>query len=422
MKLLIKTNRYFVGVSLLVFCVGGVLFYLLFQIIIDRDINNKLQNRRNYVAKQLNISDSLLFYQKYSANTLSIRPTNGLLTREEISDTVLYDEVEKKSIGYRQLTFGDNINGQNYKIHLRRALVETHELIKGVVLLEGILFLALVAILALLNSLVSKQLWSPFYVTLEKISTYKADSGISLQFSRTSVTEFNELSEAIEKMSRKISSEFNSQKEFTENASHEIQTPLAIIKSKMELLLQSPGLSEDQMQLISSASAATNRLSKLNEALIILSRIENRQFHVVENICVNDLVERHLANFEDLVNMKKISVRKLYHDILSIKMNPFLADILFENLIVNAIKHNCSPGFLGITIDLNKIQISNTGEDLMQEPEKLFNRFVKGNHKSHSLGLGLPIVKAICDTYLLPIVYKIENRIHEIDVRFPGGQ
>jgi signal transduction histidine kinase len=423
MKLLNKTNLYFVGASLLVFCVGGVFFYFLFHGIIDRDLNDKLQIRKNYVLKQLSKSDSLLLFQQFSGNTVSIEKRRVINEGQEVfSDTVLYDAIDQSTIHYRQLTFMASANGQGYKIQLRRALVETSDLVKGVIALEAILFLAFVAILGTLNSQLSKKLWQPFYEMLGMIGAYKIDRGENLVFKRTSITEFNELSSAIEKMSEKISQEFSSQKEFTENASHEIQTPLAIIKNKMEVLLQTPGLSEEQMNLINTASGACNRLSKLNEALIILSKIENRQFHSVENICVNDLIEGQLASLGELIQIRKITVRRLYLDRLSIKMNRYLADILFENLITNSIKHNLSPGFMSITINSEKIQISNSGEMPRVSRDKLFDRFTKGNQKSKSLGLGLPIIKAICDTYLLPVHYTFETGIHDMSVAFPNGR
>jgi len=419
MKLLNKTNIYFSGVSLLVFCIGGIFFYFLFQGIIERDLNNKLRLRKNYIIKQLSKSDSLVLYQRFSGNTVSVIQRNEVDTTEEISsDTILFDAVDQSTIHYRQLTFMTVANGKGYQIQVRRALVETSDLIKGVIALEAVLFLFFLAILGVLNSLSSRRIWKPFYEMLEMIGAYKIDRGETLVFQKTSITEFNELSSAIEKMSTKLSQEFNTQREFTENASHEIQTPIAIVKNKLELLLQTPGLHEDQMNLISAALAAADRLSKLNEALIILSRIENRQFHVVESFCVNDLIEGRLSSLSELIQIRKIAISRIYYAKLVTKMNPYLAEILFENLITNCIGHNLSPGFISITIDSNKVQFTNPGEDPKLEPGKLFGRFAKGNQKSKSPGLGLPIVKAICETYLIPISYTFENRIHTISITF----
>ena len=418
MKLLNKTNLYFLGASLLIVCLGGIFFFLLFQVIIDNDLTDKLHERKDYVVKQLTRSDSLLLFQQYSANTVSILAASGFSNDVEvISDTTIYDNVELKSIGYRQLAFHAQINGNNYNIHIRRALVEQKDLIKGVVLLEVFLFLAFVTILNVINNQLSRRIWKPFYNILDTISNYKIDRAESLNLHRNSITEFNELAAAIEKMSAKINQEFSIQKEFTENASHEIQTPLAIIKNKMEILLQYPDLTEEHLSLIKAMYSAASRLSKLNEALIILSRIENRQFHVVSDICVNDLIDNRLEGLEELIGMKKITVERNYANKINTKMNPFLADILFENLIINAIKHNYSSGAIMITTESNHLCIINTGEAPKSEPEKLFQRFAKDNQKSHSLGLGLSIVKAICETYLLPILYTYEEKRHKISLK-----
>lgn len=294
-------------------------------------------------------------------------------------------------------------------------------LLKDVFLLEALLFIAFIAALTLVNNKVSKRMWRPFYYTLDKINNYKVDLAQSMALPQSSIKEFNELSAAIEKMSIKINNEFNVQKEFTENASHEIQTPLAIIKNKLEILLQAKGISKDQMDLIISASVAANRLSKLNEALIILSKIENRQFHEVLDISVNDIINGILSSFEELIKIKSISIERDYHQLLQIKMHPYLAEMLFENLIVNSIKHNTSPGTISISTYNDRIEITNTGQSSGENASRFFQRFIKSNPKSQSLGLGLSIVKAICDTYSFAIKYEMTGGLHKVTVKFSAG-
>ncbi len=420
MKLQSKTNQYFLVVSMIVFSLGGVLFYLLFQVILDRDLESKLHERKNYVIKQISRSDSLVLYHRFSANTLAIRRAVTSKPGDILSDTVIFDEIEHRPINYRQLQFTASNQGQVYTVQIRRALVEQADLIKGVVLLETGLFLAFVAALTALNNLLSKRMWKPFYEILDTVNNYKLDGAESISFRRDSVSEFNELANSIERMSSKISHEFTIQKQFIENASHETQTPLAIIKNEMEVLLQGPGLSEKQMHSIGTASLAANRLSKVNEALLILSRIENRQFHVVEDICINKLIDRHLDNFDELILMKGIAVKKYYSSVIDTKMNPFLADMLLENLITNAIKHNNATGTIFISVKGDELLVANSGDAPLQATEKLFDRFAKSNPKSSSLGLGLAIVKAICDTYMLPVRYVYEERLHKIYVTFHG--
>ncbi|MBS1487978.1 MAG: HAMP domain-containing histidine kinase [Bacteroidetes bacterium] len=419
MKLLNKTTIYFISVSLVIFCLGAILFYTFFEIIIDRDINHKLHERKTYHLKQFEKTDSLLLYQRYSANMIYIQRTGRPETDQEIlSDTTIYDDVLEEPIAYRQLSFVKIVHGKNYFIQVRRAAVEHRALLEGVILLEGLLFLAFVAVLSIVNNKLSKRLWQPFYFILDKIGKYKVDLAQNLVLPKSNIEEFNELSKTIEVMTDKIKREFNIQKEFTENASHEIQTPLAIVKNKLEILLQSPELSKDQMDLINSASVAANRLSKLNEALIILSKIDNRQFHEETTLCINDEIDQLYANLEELVKMKELQVEKNYGQRLTIKMNSHLLRILLENLVTNSIKHNYVGGKINIAIADQTLAVSNTGEALNLPPEKLFHRFVKSNLKSPSLGLGLSILKAICDTYSFQIAYREAGGYHTVSVLF----
>jgi len=418
MKLLKRTNRYFIGVSSLIFCLGGILFYFLFQIIIDDDINNKLHERKDYTIKQLERSDSLVLFQHYSANMLGIRRVPEIVFENEtLKDTSIFDNVENHTIVYRQLTFQKKIKGSSYVIQVRRAIVAHEELAEGVVFLEVLLFAAFVLSLTLINNEISKKIWKPFYYALDKITHYKVDLAQSMHLPQTSIDEFNELSVAIEKMSLKIHDEFNIQKEFSENASHEIQTPLAIVRNKLEILLQSE-LNKDQIELINSATVAITRLSKLNEALLILSKIENRQFHYVTEINVGELVDRIINGLEELIKLKSISVTREFGEPLLVTMNPFLCEILLENLIVNSVKHNVNAGKIFIVILGKNLRITNTGESPEVSTDKLFRRFVKSNIKSQSLGLGLSIVKAVCETYLFDIHYSADDGLHTVTLLF----
>lgn len=419
MKLNDKTNRYFLGVSLVVFTLGGILFYLLFQDIIDRDFNKRLHERKEYYIEVFSQSDSLLHYQQFSANSICIIPVPGFSENTEtISDTVIFDRIENKFNRYRQVSFNMKVRDQSYRIQVRRALVERKDIIQGVVILEALLFIAFVVTLSLLNSQLSKTLWKPFYNIVDTINNYKADRPDKLNFEKGSITEFNELASVIAGMTERIHGEFYILKEFTENASHEIQTPLAIVKNKLEILLQSPGLTEDQMELINAASLAATRLSKLNEALLILSRIENRQFHTVEDIPLNERIDRQVKMLEELIGIKGIGIETKYQNDLHFKMNPYLADILLENLIVNSIKHNKPSGLISLAVKGSVFTISNSGERPLRDPAELFNRFIKSNARSQSLGLGLSIVKAICDTYQYPVSYFYSDGTHHISIDF----
>jgi len=427
MKLLNKTNFYFFGVALVIYCIGGVFFYLLFEDILDRNYYSELETRKEYIVKQLSKSDSISQFQKYSGNMVSIHPMAKAGARGDVfSDTVIYDEVEETHRPFRQLTFNTVVEGKSYRIQLRRPIIEDGNLIEGDIILVLLLFAAFVGALSLLNRNLSIILWSPFYTILEKINNYKiekAESVTSLKFPETNIDEFELLSGGIEKLIHRIHKEFNIQKEFIENASHEIQTPLAIIANKLELLLGSPGLTQEQMDLVNSSMRAVNRLSKLNESLLIISKIENSQFNFGEELSLNVIVDRILENLDEVTKIKSLVVSRQYQEMAVVKMNPLLAEILLENLITNSVKHNMDGGVIRIITEKTFLRIENTGPKPVGDPAKVFNRFVKLNTKSNSIGLGLSIVKSICDTYgySAEYYYDATQHLHKIEINFNGA-
>lgn len=427
MKLLSKTNFYFFGVALVIYCIGGVFFYLLFEDILDRNYYSELETRKEYIVKQLAKSDSITQFQKYSGHMVSIIPmTKAGIRGDVFSDTIIYDQVEETHKPFRQLTFNTVVNGKNYHIQLRRPIIEDENLIEGDIILVLLLFAAFVGALSLLNRNLSIILWTPFYTILEKINTYKiekAESITSLKFPKTKIDEFELLSGGIEKLIHRIHKEFNIQKEFIENASHEIQTPLAIIGNKLELLLGSPGLTQEQMDLVNSSMRAVNRLSKLNESLLIISKIENSQFNFGEELSLNAIVDRILENLDEVTRIKSLVVSRQYRDTALVKMNPLLAEILLENLITNSVKHNIDGGVIRIITEKTFLCIENTGPKPVGDPTKVFDRFVKLNTKSNSIGLGLSIVKSICDTYGYSADYYFDaaQQLHKIEIDFDGA-
>lgn len=424
MKLLNKTNIYFFGVALVIYCIGGIFFYVLFQSILDKDYSDNLELRKEYILKQLAKNDSVVLFQKYSGNQVSIKPTSKAGAPGEVfSDTVLYDPVEETSSPFRQLTFNATVNAKNYQIQLRRPIVEDTSLIEGDIILVLLLFAAFVFALTLLNRKLSIILWSPFYTILERINNYKiekAESVSSLKFPKTKIDEFDLLSTDIEKLIRRIHNEFKIQKEFTENASHEIQTPLAIIGNKMELLLGSPGLTQEQLDLVNSSMRSVNRLSKLNESLLIISKIENSQFNTGETLSINSIIDRILENLDEVTKIKSLIISLQFINPINVKINPLLAEILLENLITNSVKHNVDGGSIRIKTENSMLTIENTGPEPFGDTSKIFNRFVKFSTKSNSVGLGLSIVKSICDTYNYSIRYSFgtHDRLHKIEIDF----
>jgi signal transduction histidine kinase len=296
--------------------------------------------------------------------------------------------------------------------------------------LSGSLYLVLFSV----NFFVSKSVWIPFRDTISKLKNYKLAGGSGLVLKKTRITEFAQLNEVLKIMSDRIQQDFISLKEFTENASHEIQTPLAVIISRLELLIQSENLNELEMKLIQDTYNAAGRLSKLNQFLILLTKIENLQFRKTSKINIASVIDKYLSDLEEIIEQKNITITKQYASIITVSgsanselqtmnyqlnINPTLADILVSNLISNAIKHNISGGEIIINISEKKLMISNTGEPLIQNPDELFERFKKARVDSESLGLGLSIVKKITEIYGMNLKYTYSAPLHNITISFP---
>jgi signal transduction histidine kinase len=214
-------------------------------------------------------------------------------------------------------------------------------------------------------------------------------------------------------MVNKIHSDYINMKEFTEDAAHEMQTPLAIAQTKMELLLQDTNLNLQQTETIAQATTALQRLSKLNQSLLLLAKIENQQYESDTIINLTETTEKYLRLFEDLIRAKQLNVETIFSQSFEIRLHPFLADSLISNLLGNAIKYNYDGGKLSIEITNQKYCIANSSRKPPIDSQKLFKRFTSAEKpEDGSTGLGLAIVKRIADTHQLNIVYQFKEEMH----------
>jgi signal transduction histidine kinase len=209
-----------------------------------------------------------------------------------------------------------------------------------------------------------------------------------------------------------MSSDYKNQKKFTENASHEFQTPLAIIKGKIDLLLQENTLKEEAMTLLISIEEATSRLSRINKSLLLLSKIENQQYEKTDTVAVLPVLEKVKALNEDFILDKNIELVDEAIAELDFKINSELCFILISNLIQNAIRHNVKNGQITISIKDQALLISNTGSLEALNEVSIFERFEKKSSNVNSIGLGLAIVKEIANANSIEVVYRYENNRH----------
>jgi len=281
-----------------------------------------------------------------------------------------------------------------------------------------VLIILLIIALLVVNRYSSRLVWGAFYDTVDKINHYDLNTHEDFSLQESDVREFEDLNRGLKAMTERIKNDYLNLKEYTENASHEIQTPLAIINSKLELLLQSGEMSEKQYKALADAYEASIRLSKYNSTLILLAKIENKQFPESKKVSPEAILEQLLENLDDLIRTKKIEVIRKIMPHVTLRMNPYLAEILIVNLVKNAVRHNVKGGKLIIELDPGMLKISNSGPETALDDNLLFKRFFKSSASPESLGLGLAIVQKICALYGFEVSYQFFDGLHCMRVRF----
>ncbi len=418
MKLISKSILYYLIFSLPLLVIACLFSYYLIRSEL-RDGTDEILQREEASAEHLINSSKIMGSSILFPDSLFVIKTvpfhvNSIL----YADTSIYDKLENETVGYRILNSYYNYNKTTYLITISKPMLEENELMEGLISSLFVVICFLMLSFLFVNLVISKWLWKSFYNTISLLNEYDLKTNKKLILSSSNIKEFKELNETLAKMTDKIYADFTRQKEFTENASHELQTPLAVIRSKIELLIQSDNLKENEMENIQMIESTVNKLSSLNKALLLLVKIENHQFNELDELSLQITMEKILSNFENLITDKNILISKEYTDDSSVKMNPQLLDILLTNLLQNAIRHNFKGGFIKIGISKNILTIANTGEDLKINSIELFERFKKGANSQESLGIGLAIAKSIADIYKIDISYSYEINCHIFKIVF----
>lgn len=289
-------------------------------------------------------------------------------------------------------------------------------LIIGAVTLLTVFFFALIlGGFVWLNRKISRRLWQPFYQTLSKIKTFDLNNHTSIEFEPGNIIEFQELNASIKRLVDNNVMSYRQQKEFTENASHELQTPLAIVQSKLDLLLQDPALTLSQSGIIEETNNALSRVSRINKNLLLLAKIENQQFLEQQVIDISLIIDEILDQLSGLFGEKNIKCA--VNAKIMVNGNKMLLEIMLTNLLMNALRHAAAKGEIEILLYGKELKVSNSGAYAL-EPERLFRRFSTASIHTPGSGLGLSIVKEICNRYGWVVRYDFKEMKHNFTVEF----
>jgi signal transduction histidine kinase len=417
MKLLAKTSLYYFLLSIPILILSGFICYYIITKEVKDSNNELLLNRKELIEKYLKEKNTVLLQLIIQSKEAQIKKAVFDKSAQNVfSDTLIFDKNENELAPNRLLTSYVNIDNSNYQIKIWRSTLEFDELFKGIFTSLIVLLLLLFLSYLIINFWISKTLWKQFYNTVSNLKNFRTSTNEIPNFGKTSIKEFKDLNSSLSGMMEKMITDYNGQKKFTENASHEIQTPLAVIKSKVDLLIQSENLKANEVELIIAIDDACSKLIRMNKSLLLLTKIENRQFKTTTKVSIETMIDQSLLLFEEHIQANKINVIKNIQEDFLINMNGDLCLVLINNLFQNAIRHNIEEGSIVINITHNCLTIENTGKVEPINMVLLFKRFQKNSNSQLSTGLGLAIANEIAEVSGLTLQYMFINNNHRFSL------
>ena len=417
MKLITKFLVIYLFVSTIVLGIGGVISYYIIKDEIDQELKWEFLDRIDrvtYLLEQGKTFEGLGGVDQDENLIIKALPNK----REDdvrVADTLIWDkrlEQEERNV---KVSAYRTIQDTTYYISTYGNMIESNDVREAVItILLWILGLQVIGAIGI-GYFVSGPLFKPFRNTLKRIQGFQLNEREYIEAEETNVEEFKDLNRFVEEMTRKAVSDYKNLKEFAENASHELQTPLAIAKGKLELLTETP-LNEEQYKYVGSMEKTIKKLSRLSESLALLTKIENHEFISGEEVNLSVLIEEGIDAFREFAQLNKLKVNTEIEEGVKVNMHPVLAEILWSNLFQNAIRHNIEEGSIRVILTSDKLKISNTGKNLKVHPDNLFERFKKGDPSSNTIGLGLSIIKRIADQNKMKVSYVNENSWHHVEI------
>jgi len=418
-KLLQKTLNFYFIYAIIILITVGPLFYIISNFLYEDDANEDLfaikKQFDKFTKEDLTIKDVAL-WNKFNRD-VNLQEFNGQL-KDSLFEHSYYDALNKENEPFRVLNSPVKIEGKWFTFSAKINMVEKENLIGSTAILFISLLLLLIIGFFIITKIISKKLWQPFYVALDKMEQFEIDKSTSVKLIQSTTEEFNRLNNAIDGLIYKNSKIYQSQREFIENAAHELQTPIAIFKGKLENILQRKDLNSEQFKLIEDLDNTTTRLVKLNRNLLVVSKIDNNTYNKIDKINLNEIINNQLTFFSEQALSKKITITTELAEEIVVDSNHILAEMLISNLFLNAINHNVLKGKIFVKLTKDRIIFSNTGALQPLQTEKMFERFSKSNPTSQGNGLGLSIVKKIVDTNQWIINYHFKEDFHTFEIVF----
>ncbi len=409
-SLIQKTSKTFLWISLVLMLGSTVVLYYYLRVVLQAEVEEELRSTESRIER--NIKEGGMVYQLPPIVEVK-KVTN--LDKEILKDTLIYDPSQDELEEFRELSSFSSINDQNYKITVRALVVESENILLAVVLSYLIIILMVFIFLFYLNKSRNQKIWHPFFKNLEQMKNFSLTSENPIELMDSDILEFSELNEEMTILTNKVRADYKNLKQYTEDVSHEMQTPLAIIQAKIENVINGEMLEDTQYEQLTSIQKDIQRLTQMSKRLTLLTKIENNQFLKKERLDISKQLKETIRDFSEI---STVSFDFEICESIWVDMDPFLAQVLCGNLISNAIKYSIGHKNIAVSTQNGKVTIANAGEAAIRHPEMLYSRFYRESDGAKSTGLGLAIVKRICDFYGFTIAYHFEAGMHHFIISF----
>ncbi|MEN2399557.1 HAMP domain-containing sensor histidine kinase [Flavobacterium sp. MC2016-06] len=403
---------------------------ILVEKVVYRHINNSLLEKQKKFIDHLNkdeindfiqnTADSTDTYSQFStlhSEYLVLSRAAKNPNQKKTTFTNDYRVIEGEDNEYRILQHHFTYENEDYQLEIGSSLSEIKDLTFIIRFFIIIVFVIILLITFLADTFYIEYLLKPFYKIIDtKIRRVNEPEAFDHTPIKAASRDFRELDFVLNQMMDRIAELFKKEKQFISNVSHELLTPIALLKNKFENLLQNDSLDDNAVDKIAGSLRTLDMLKKIINNLLLISRIENNQYTTDEEIHFGEIITDMQEDLQDRIEDKEINFSNTMQHDFSFKGNKTLIHILIYNLITNAIKYNkkkgeiiVSDGFLNNQYFIS-IADSGIGMDASQI-EKVFNRFTRINSDQDGQGLGLAIAKGIASFHHIEI--KVTSVINE---------
>ena len=394
----------------------AVLFYITMVDEINDEADDTLEDYSEMIIIRMLAGRELPPLNSGSNNSYSIVPVDEFYVdthpRINYYDAEVYIPEKEETEPARILTtIFQDAGGNYYELKVATPTFEKEDLLRAIFSWVVILYLLLLTTTLILTMWVFHRSMRPLYELLQWLDRYRPGQKNSRVPNNTRIKEFSKLNTAAQEAVDRVENVVEQQKQFIGNASHELQTPLAVLGSRIEWMLDKTEPNEMQAEELLKMQRSLSHIVRLNKTLLLLTKIENGQFPESRPIALGSFIEEQAELYNEIYADRGLSCETDIQGDFTVEMNESLASTLTNNLLKNAFVHSEPGSKIAIIVRPRKLSVSNDGSQPL-DADRIFDRFFQGEKKEGSTGLGLALVKAVCKYYHLGLEYRFDNGRH----------